>query len=300
VNGPPRLSVVIATKDREAFLRQALASLGEQRGAPPFEVVVADNGSTDGTEALARNWPAGAPDVAYCYVAEPNRGAARNAGIALARGEIVVFVDDDVVLPQSFLAAHAAAHAGDGAHAVSGPIVNVADAGARPAPSSANFSNAFFCTCNVSVPRAALDAVGGFDEAFNLYGWEDTELGLRLRKSGVRRGFAWGAYLWHIKPPESDTLEVQLAKVTERAQMAVRLLAKDAGWRARLATGAYAVNLARAAVFAPGWSADFFRTLAGNRGLPGWLRAFGRAQLLDAVYTSTLRRELTRARGARP
>ena len=45
------------------------------------------------------------------------------------------------------------------------------------------------------MPRASYDAVGGFDESFDLYGWEDTELGIRLRRAGVARRFAWDAYL---------------------------------------------------------------------------------------------------------
>jgi glycosyltransferase involved in cell wall biosynthesis len=189
----PRISVVIATKDRAAFLEGALASFAAQQGAPAFEVVVVDNGSSDRTREVASRYGERS-DIAvrYAFVAEPNRGAARNAGIAIAQGAIVAFVDDDVVVPPGFLAAHAAAHAGSlFPAAVSGPILNVPDAAARPKPSGANYSRAFFCTCNVSVPRSALIAAGNFDERFNLYGWEDTELGLRLRRRDVRRVFAW-------------------------------------------------------------------------------------------------------------
>jgi glycosyltransferase involved in cell wall biosynthesis len=249
----PRISVVIATKDRAAFLEGALASFAAQQGAPAFEVVVVDNGSSDRTREVASRYGERS-DIAvrYAFVAEPNRGAARNAGIAIAQGAIVAFVDDDVVVPPGFLAAHAAAHAGSlFPAAVSGPILNVPDAAARPKPSGANYSRAFFCTCNVSVPRSALIAAGNFDERFNLYGWEDTELGLRLRRRDVRRVFAWDAYLWHLKPEHSETFEVLLSKVTERAQMAAYLLRVDGGWRARLATGAYGLNLLRAAIFAP-------------------------------------------------
>lgn len=290
----PTISVVIATKDRAHFLRGALESLAVQRAAPPFEVVIADNGSSDGTADLVRAFAArGDVATGYAFVPEPNRGAARNAGIALAKGSIVAFVDDDVILPPGFLAAHAAAH---GAHtfplAVSGPILNVPDASARPAPGPTNYSRAFFCTCNVSVPRSSLLAAGNFDERFNLYGWEDTELGLRLRRRDVRRAFAWDAYLWHVKPEHSETFEVLLTKVTERAQMAARLLRIDGGWRTRLATGAYGLNLVRAAIFAPAWSFEFFKNLESNVRLPAGIRAFARAQALDVAYTSALRRAL--------
>ncbi len=285
-----KLSIVIATKDRSEFLATALASLVRQRDAPAFEVVVVDNGSRDATAALVReltrsaNYP-----IRYVYYGEPNRGAARNAGIGVATGDIVAFVDDDVVLPERFLHARARAHARSRNAAVSGPILNVPSAAAQPRPTLANFSGAFFCTCNVSVARGALAAVGGFDERFNLYGWEDTELGLRLRRHGIRRAFAWDAYLWHIKPPAVETLEVVLNKTVERARMAGLLLRKDASLRTKLATGAYGFNLARAATLAPPWSLGWYRTLATDQRLPAPLRGLARAQLLDGSYARELR-----------
>jgi glycosyltransferase involved in cell wall biosynthesis len=301
VNADPFISVVIATKDRADFLAGALGSLLVQQHAPRFEAVVVDNGSRDATqEVIAKFAARGDLAVRSAYVAEPNRGAARNAGIALARGAIVLFADDDVIMPSGFLAAHTAAHAGTFPVAVSGPILNVPDAQSRPKPGPANYSRAFFCTCNVSVPRSALVAAGNFDERFNLYGWEDTELGLRLRRRDVRRVFAWDAYLWHIKPQHSETLEVVLEKVTQRAQMAARLLQKDDGWRTRLATGAYALNLARAAVLSPGWSLPFFTRLANDERQPAAVRAFARAQALDVAYTTTLRRALAQAAAPAP
>jgi glycosyltransferase involved in cell wall biosynthesis len=287
------VTVVIATKDRAAFLERALASFELQEGAPAFEIVVVDNGSTDRTPDVVRE--AGAREklmVRALHVAEPNRGAARNAGIADATGHIVLFVDDDVVLPSGFVAAHAAAHGGLFPLAVSGPIINVPGYDAKPRPKPANYSAAFFCTCNVSVPRSALIAAGSFDESFNLYGWEDTELGLRLRNRDVRRAFAWDAYLWHIKPPRLETLDTVLAKTVERAQMAARFLRKDASLRTKLATGAYGLNLWRSQLFAPRWMLGTYRRLATNERAPAILRALGRAQLLDGAYTSTLRRAL--------
>jgi GT2 family glycosyltransferase len=290
----PELSVVIATKDRAPALRRALASFATQTGAPPFEIVAVDNGSSDGTaEALRELAREASYPLHYRFVAQPNRGAARNAGIATATGRVVAFVDDDVVVPPGFLAAHATAHARSGAAAaVSGPILNVPDSVARPKPSLANYSGAFFCTCNVSVPRDALNAVGGFDEGFDRYGWEDTELGLRLRRAGVRRAFAWPAYLYHIKPPRVETLDVVLQKTVERAQMAARFVRKEPGLRAKLATGAYAFNLWRSALLAPGWSLARYRALALDERVPAALRALARGQYLDGAYRTALRRAL--------
>jgi glycosyltransferase involved in cell wall biosynthesis len=285
-----KLSVVIATKDRAGLLAGALASLRAQQDAPEFELIVVDNGSSDATPRIAREHGA-----QYAFVAEPNRGKARNAGIAHASGEVIAFVDDDVVTPPHFLAAHWAAHEADvAALAVSGPIVNVPDPSHRPRPTAANASRAFFVTCNVSVRASALRAVGGFDETFDLYGWEDTELGARLRAHGVRRAFAWEAYLWHIKPPTPESLEDALGKAIEKARMAARFVRKMPTARVKLATGAYEPNLVRARVLNPGFMQPLFAGLATSPRVPLPLAQLARHVLLDSVYTEELDRQLRR------
>ncbi len=242
-------SIVIATKDRERYLERALASLERQVGAPSFEVVVVDNGSSDGTAAVARRY-AERLQLQYVNESEPNRGKARNRGVASASGEYLLFCDDDVQAPPGWVAAHAAAHRG-GDLVVNGPILNVPSYEARPKPAAANYSGAFLCTCNASLRKRSFERAGGFDEGFDLYGWEDTELGVRLRSAGLQRRFAWDAYIWHIKPPAEQTLAVESGKALERARMARRFVGKHPSRRARLATGAYALNLVRGRYLVP-------------------------------------------------
>ena len=283
-----KYSVVIATKDRAALLDGALSSLRAQQNAPEYELVVVDNGSSDTTRAVADKHGA-----VYAFVKEPNRGKARNAGIARATGDVIVFVDDDVVVPPHFLRAHAGAHDADiFPLAVSGPILNVPDAAHRPVPTAANVSRAFFVTCNVSVRAASLRAVHGFDEDFDLYGWEDTELGARLREHGVRRAFAWDAYLWHIKPPTPESLEDALDKAIQKARMAARFVRKMPSTRVKLATGAYALNLLRARILAPAAVQPLWAGLATSARVPPALANLARAALLDSVYTEELDRRL--------
>lgn len=290
-----RISVVIATKDRAAYVERALASFEHQIGAPSFEVIVVDNGSSDDTKgvterAAARNrFP-----VHYVFEPEPNRGKARNRGIAVAQGYLVVFCDDDVQIPPGFLAAHEAAHTTSNL-IVNGPILNVASYDERPKPGFANFSRAFLCTCNVSVPKHALDAVGGFDEEFHLYGWEDTELGVRLREAGIRWKFAWDAYIWHIKPPTENTLEVETRKAMEKARMAGRFLQKQPSGRARMATGAHGVNLLRGKYLLPDALLALYAGLATSDTAPPFLRTLARSQFLDGMYTRELIRVLDQA-----
>jgi glycosyltransferase involved in cell wall biosynthesis len=286
-------SVVIATKDRAQFLRTALDSLAQQDAAPEFETIVADNGSRDETPSVVAEMSARVPyALRRIEAGHANRALARNAGIAEARGKLVLFIDDDVWLPPKFVAAHATAHADSMRRAVTGPIVNVPSHSERPRPTAANFSNAFFCTCNASVSRAALQEVGGFDEAFDLYGWEDTELGLRLREAGIEHVFAWDAFLYHIKPPEPLSLTVQ--RTLEKATMAARLVRKNPTLRTRLATGAYGLNLVRGRFVAP--LLPFYKGVANSTRLPKSLVAYARARLIDGVYVEHLARELRKCR----
>jgi glycosyltransferase involved in cell wall biosynthesis len=287
-----RISVVIATKDRAPYLSRALASLADQTSAPSFEVIVVDNASTDETKNVVEQQAARAVyPVQYAFEPEPNRGKARNRGVALASGEFVLFADDDVQLPPGFLAAHAAAHAG-GTFVVNGPIINVPSYDDRPKPAFSNYSRAFLCTCNVSLPKHAIDAVGGFDEAFRLYGWEDTELGVRLREAGLRWKFAWDAYLWHIKSPSDNTLEVETRKAVERARMARHFLAKQSSPRARMATGAHPMNLLRARYLLPDALLAIYAGLATSSTAPAFVRALARTQFLDGIYSRELVRVL--------
>ncbi len=284
-------SIIIATRDRAHYVERALASLDGQRAAPPFEVIVVDNGSSDGTRAIVeRASSTFHMPVTYVWEAQPNRGKARNRGIAVAQGSYVLFCDDDVCLPEGWVAAHAAAHRPGDATVVNGPIVNVDSYATRPRPQLAHYSGAFLCTCNASVERNALLEVGGFDEAFDLYGWEDTELGLRLRERGARRRFAWDAFLWHIKAPAENTLEVEARKAIEKARMAQRFVNKHPSARARLATGTYAFNAFRGRML-PDWLLAAYAGVATDRRVPRALSALARAQFLDAIYT----RELARA-----
>jgi glycosyltransferase involved in cell wall biosynthesis len=284
-------SVVIATKDRARYLQCALASLLAQRDAPKFEIVVVDNGSTDDTESTVRQFARDAVEVRYVALAQPNRGKARNHGVAATRGRYLLFCDDDVYVPAEWIATHLAAHRLGGERVVNGPILNVPSYGHRPSPRAANYSRAFLCTCNASLSRSAFDRAGGFDESFDLYGWEDTELGVRLRALRVRWTFAWDAYLWHVKPPDHNTLDVEGRKAVEKARMARKFLMKHPSARARFATGAHPLNLVRGKYLLPEWLVALYGGVASTQNVPPWLSQWMRGQFLDALYLRELVRE---------
>jgi hypothetical protein len=80
-----------------------------------------------------------------------------------------------------------------------------------------------------------------------------------------------------------------LRKAREKGRMAARLVAKDPSLRTRLATGAYGVNLARAALFVPAARLRWYERLARSERAPVAVRALARAALLDSTYVAALR-----------
>lgn len=194
------LSVVIPTRDKRPLLERTLAALHAQDlEGRAWEVVVVNDGSTDDTAAaLARlALEANPPVRGVTLPRNVGRAAARNLGWQHAAGQWVLFLDDDIVAPPGLLAAHLSVLAEDPRRGTIGPAVTdeaIADAahfhyldtrgvakiayGAAPAR--------YFVTQNAAVPRAALAAVGGFDEGFSAYGFEDMDLGFRLEDWGIR------------------------------------------------------------------------------------------------------------------
>jgi glycosyltransferase involved in cell wall biosynthesis len=198
----PFLSVVIPTYNRRASLEVTLEGLARQRLAPElFEVVVVSDGSTDGTDVFLTECAARMP---FCLRAfrQDNAGPARarNRGVREARGEVIVFLDDDVEPAEDFLSHHAAHHEADDRVAVIGPMspdparrrkepVWIAWEHAMLAKQYENWRTGVwpgagpnhFYTGNASLRRAHILAVGGFDETFKRQ--EDVEMAYRMQQT---------------------------------------------------------------------------------------------------------------------
>jgi glycosyltransferase involved in cell wall biosynthesis len=221
-------SVVLPTFDRAGLLARTLPHLLRQSlPREGFEVVLVDDGSTDDTPAVAA--AAACPALRYERVAHGGRAAARNHALRVARGEVLVFVDDDAFVPPGFVAAHLAAHEGARRRMATGPIVTVTaaprDLGAPP-PWRGYHRNPF-PTGNASVRREHALGAGGFDDSMHLYGWEDVEFATRLARLGLRRRFVRGAPIFHFKPGAArDRLAEDLARERERGTMGARFYRK--------------------------------------------------------------------------
>ncbi len=214
-----RISVIIPTHDRAVALRATLAGLEKQTlSRDEFEAIVVDDGSHDSTRAEIRTLK---PPFRYTLIEKPQGGlaSARNRGSEAAQGEILHFLDDDVVPHERLLEEHLAAHVAAGK-----PVAVV---GSLPYPPHVRMNALLWyleqsghydlytrpqkyeggrppmppMNGNSSIPRQTFVDIGKYDESFRRYGSEDLDLGYRLARAGmpfVYRAEAIG-YHDHIK-----------------------------------------------------------------------------------------------------
>jgi glycosyltransferase involved in cell wall biosynthesis len=178
----PRVSIIAAAFNGERFLRESLESAFAQ-DFDSYEVVFVDDGSSDRTAEIAQSFP-----VRYVY--QPNQGlpSARNAGFAVAHGELVAFLDDDDVLPATKLSAqvrHLDEHPEAGC--VLGRVEWLLEDGVEPPqmardPIFGDLGGIQLVTAMIR--RSVLDELGGFDASY-LYA-EDRDLFVRMREHGVQ------------------------------------------------------------------------------------------------------------------
>ena len=185
------VSVVIPTV-RQRFLAATLDSLARQRAAPPFEVLVVENGRRDpGTEALvAARAARGAVPMRYHFLARAGANPARNAGVELARGAIIALTDDDCVVADDWIAAIHRAHDAFPTAACIGGAVDLdflvapppwlvgvfrlmlagidwpreAADGAGPTTDLTRLVDRYLVSANLSFRRAVFARIGGFCE----------------------------------------------------------------------------------------------------------------------------------------
>jgi len=200
LNWPP-ISVVVCSYNGERTIRDCFEGLLKLE-YPNFEVIVVDDGSSDATAAITREY-------GFRLISTENRGLsnARNTGLESATGEIVAYLDDDAYPDPHWLTYLAATflsttHAGVGGPNIEphgdGPIADcVANAPGNPAHVLISDQEAEHIPgCNMAFRKACLEAIGGFDAQFRTAG-DDVDVCWRLRQRGWTLGFSPAAMVWH-------------------------------------------------------------------------------------------------------
>ena len=209
------VSVVVPTYNRSGSLRRVLEALDRQitttddARAFTFDVVVVSDGSTDDTLEMAEKLETSYP---LHVIQQENSGpaGARNRGVQIATGRIIVFIDDDVIPAPGCLRAHVSRHDASSDLVVIGPMLTPGDADLSPwvaweqhqlykqyerfAEGEPAYPRQFY-TGNASLLRTTFAEVGGFDTSFRRA--EDVELALRMARQGQSFVFEPGAEAYH-------------------------------------------------------------------------------------------------------
>ena len=214
----PSLTIIIPTYNREVVLAKALEGYQNQ-SAPQLirELLVMDDGSTDGTEAMVQEFTRRAAfPVRYFRQANKGPAAARNYGIREAQSSLLLFTDSDIIPARNLVEEHVLWHRRhpDNRTAVLGYVTWSPEV--KPTPfmrwygeeklfafrtlrNQKEASFRCFYTCNVSVKTAFLRTCGLFDEDFKTAAFEDTELGFRLSQQGLLLLYNASAVAYHYQ-----------------------------------------------------------------------------------------------------
>ncbi len=193
----PKVTVIMPVFNRAYMLRRVLDALLAQTYRN-VEIIAVDDGSTDNTADVIRGYPS----VIYLKRANAGAAAARNTGLERATGDIVHFLDSDVIAPPDLVDVHVREHMKNPRFIVQSQlirIIDLADAGRTPY-SMVHYSRSFFDGASVSVRMEHVRKAGGFDSVVLRHGWDDLEYGLRLLKTGCRpRRLAAEGAVWHYE-----------------------------------------------------------------------------------------------------
>lgn len=198
----PTVSVVIAAYNAQATLRDCLESLCAMTYAhPPPEILVVDNASTDNTRTIIESY---APRVQYLHEKKRGPAAARNRGIARARGDVIAFTDADCIVTPDWLTRLVEPLCDEKVGIVGGAIRSVAPCNAiellgeriHDHEKAICFSKpAYVITMNWASPRRELEQLSGFDE--KLLRGEDSDLAWRILQTGKQLVYQPKALVFH-------------------------------------------------------------------------------------------------------
>lgn len=230
-----KCSVIIPSYNDAPVLKRCLNALNEQDFKEDFEVIVVDDGSTDDTRELLKDWEKKEKKFDLQTHTQEKRGAAcaRNQGIQMATGELVLFIGADILVSKQWLKEHVDFHKETKEAVAVGFMtwspelqgdrfrffleekgLSISFKGLKD-KSETDFWH--FYTGNISMPKKLLKNYN-FDEDFKNYGWEDILLGYRMTLDGTKIFYLKNASAYHHHAlSESDFFPGRMRKIGESA-----------------------------------------------------------------------------------
>lgn len=239
-----QISVVIPTHNRSKILKECLQALFRQDlPQSDYEIIVVDDGSRDNTAATVKNLKKSHENLHYFHQENLGQGVARNTGVAHAKGQLVLFIGDDIIVTPEFLSEHLRfhlRHPGEN-EAVLGfttwypkltttPYMQWVANGSSILGKFGGHQFAyeklkgrdladynFFYTSNISLKRSLVEKFP-FDPSFSGYGWEDIELGYRLhRRVGLKLFYNSRAVAYHHHAMTEESMAARMRNIGSSA-----------------------------------------------------------------------------------
>ena len=238
------VSIVIPTFNRLPILKKCLAALEDQKlnkNVGNYEIIIVDDGSTDGTSNWINKNSEILPHVVLYEQEHGGPALGRNLGVKKSKYEIIIFIDSDLIVLENFINSHVDKLLSSWNKNIYksftyGSVINTSNFSypQNEKYKLSDISFAYFATGNVAIAKELILNVGLFDTSFSLYGWEDLELGERLKKIGTKLIKCPEAVGFHWHPPfVCEQINSLVQQEVERAKMALVFYKKHPNLRVR-------------------------------------------------------------------
>lgn len=225
-----RVSVIICVLNGASTISRQLKALDQQVGQPRFEVIVVDNGSTDGTQDIVRCWLSehtGAPSNKKLLIAHERSSIpyARNVGAKAAESGIIAYCDADDRVDAHWVRAIADCLTSEG---MLGGRIEAIDPSGTPQPGT--FPHGLTQTaylphagnCNLAVTKNVFNQIGGYDETLPRYGFEDVDICWRAQEAGFPLIYCPDAIVYFSISPKAKAVKKEFLIAQGRVAMARR------------------------------------------------------------------------------
>lgn len=238
-------TIAIPTYNRANLLPLVLERIAEQvknLSTYKIEILVLDDASFDNTVQILESFKTKYPSFFRYILSEQNQGITKSRNILVknALGDYLIFLDSDVLIAKDNIIKHIKTHENNKNIICQGSIkfVNTIE---NPENEKKNlltdYSNSFFDTANLSIEKSKIIEAGFFDENFSGYGWEDLELGIRLKKKGLKVLKNKSILTYHYKSNDNLlNLNELITKEKQRAKGALYFLSKHNTLEVKLMT----------------------------------------------------------------